>query len=330
MHHILLMLAAAGFARKSFGLATPLQSDNLLPQGKSVDILTSSLPTEACSDTAVVTEPEVTAEPEASETIAAAAPFNEADSLTPSDRVLPSVSQPSTDPQGTAESQPLTSLQTAIEATETQAGDMTPDNDLTQQLMAADLSINRFDSLTKDEQFVFDFYKPLNSDDKKSIVPANRRSFPALVSTGSGMAVGRIGPCGLNLPHVHPRSSELQIVTQGRLMTETVLENGRLVRNELGPYQMTPFYQGLLHAQFNPDCTDAMFVSSFPSEDFGTISVVDSTGLFSDSVIEATFGQSVTRENIDNLRQRLSPGVVTGVQECLKRCKEDNGGAGAE
>ncbi|RKK92963.1 hypothetical protein BFJ70_g17757, partial [Fusarium oxysporum] len=139
MHHILLMLAAAGFARKGFGLATPLQSDNLLPQGKSVDVLTSSLPTEACSDTAVVTEPEVTAEPEASETIAAAAPFNEAASLTPSNQTLPSASQPFTNPQGTAESQPLTSLQTADEASETQAGDMTPDNDLTQQLMAADL-----------------------------------------------------------------------------------------------------------------------------------------------------------------------------------------------
>ncbi|RBA12856.1 cupin [Fusarium proliferatum] len=324
------MLAAAGFARKGFGLATPLQSGNLLPQGKSVNNLTSSLPTKPCSDTAVMTEPGVTAEPDASETIAAAAPFNEAGSLTPSGRVLPSASQPFTELQGTAEPQPMTAPQTAAEASETQAGDMTPDNDLTQQLMAADLSANRFDSLTKDEQFVFDFYKPLNSDDKKSIVPANRRSFPALVSTGSGMAVGRIGPCGLNLPHVHPRSSELQIVTQGRLMTETVFENGRLVRNELGPYQMTPFYQGLLHAQFNPDCTDAMFVSSFPSEDFGTISVVDSTGLFSDSVIEATFGQSVTRENIDNLRQRLSPGVVIGVQECLKRCKVGNGGADAE
>jgi hypothetical protein len=108
-------------------------------------------------------------------------------------------------------------------------------------------------------------------------------------------------------------------------MTETVFENGRLVRNELGLYQMTPFYQGLMHAQFNPDCTDAMFVSSFSSEDFGTISVVDSTALFSDGVIEATFGQTITRENIGALRQRLSPGVVTGVKECLERCKKDGG-----
>jgi hypothetical protein len=46
----------------------------------------------------------------------------------------------------------------------------------------------------RDEQFVFDFDKYLTGEDKnKSIVAANRRTFPALVSTGSGMSVGRIG-----------------------------------------------------------------------------------------------------------------------------------------
>ncbi|CAM9718574.1 unnamed protein product, partial [Phaeothamnion confervicola] len=41
---------------------------------------------------------------------------------------------------------------------------------------------------------------------------ANAASFPAL--TGEGIAMVRIvlEPCGINIPHVHPRATELQIV----------------------------------------------------------------------------------------------------------------------
>ncbi|KAJ3469757.1 hypothetical protein MRS44_003822 [Fusarium solani] len=207
-----------------------------------------------------------------------------------------------------------TASQTAPSATAAGPG-------LTQQLASADLSSDRYDALQSDDQFVFDFNRTQESPCcKPGIVAANRKTFPALVGTSAGMSVGRIGPCGLNLPHLHPRSSELQIVTEGRLMTETILENGRVVQNELGPYQMTAFYQGLLHAQFNPDCTDAVFVSSFSSEDFGSVSVVDSVALFSDTVIKASFGQSITREKAEELREKMSSETMASVQECLDKC----------
>ncbi|KXH60206.1 cupin [Colletotrichum salicis] len=213
----------------------------------------------------------------------------------------------------------------------TTAAAAAPTLSLTQQLFLADTAADRFKLLPDDKQFIFDFNQPQQNPGKGGeLVAANRKTFPALVGTGAGMAVGRVGPCGMNTLHVHPRSAELQIVVQGRLITEMTPENGvvlaadgktrRAIRTELGPFQMTPFYQGSLHTQFNPDCGDAVFVASFAAEDFGTGQVADSTFALTDDVIAATFGQSIAGADIDRVREAIPASIARGVDECLKKC----------
>ncbi|KAF7558974.1 hypothetical protein G7046_g5178 [Stylonectria norvegica] len=200
---------------------------------------------------------------------------------------------------------------------------------LTAQLQLADTAVARFSLLPDDSDFVFDFNQEQPSPgDGGQLIAANRATFPALVGTGSGMAFGRIDACGMNTLHVHPRSAELQIVTSGRLITEMVPENGvmdkdgkrRVIRTELGPNMMTPFYQGSVHTQFNPDCDPATFVASFASEDFGAGQVQDETFALSDDVIAATFGQRIKGENIDLVRGSIPKSIALGVDECLTKC----------
>ncbi|GAB1319509.1 Spherulin-1A 1 [Madurella fahalii] len=200
---------------------------------------------------------------------------------------------------------------------------------LIQQLLLADTSADRFDLLPDDEQFVFDFNQPQEgAGDDGSLIVANRKTFPALIGTGAGMAVGHVGPCGLNTFHVHPRSAELQLVVSGRLVTEMVPENGvfdgegnrRVIRNEVGPFQMTPFYQGSIHTQFNPDCADVIFVASFTSEDFGTGQVLDETLAFTDDVIAAAFGHAIAGKDIDAVREAIPINITLSVEECLQQC----------
>jgi len=132
----------------------------------------------------------------------------------------------------------------------------------------------------------------------------------------------------MNTFHVHPRSAELQLVIQGRLVTEMAPENGvldihgnrRIIRNEIGPFQMTPLYQGSIHAQFNPDCTNATFVSIFASEDFGTGQVLDEIFSFTDDVIAASFGQSIAGENLEAVRKAIPTSIALGVEQCLQQC----------
>ncbi|CAJ0549618.1 Ff.00g032310.m01.CDS01 [Fusarium sp. VM40] len=200
---------------------------------------------------------------------------------------------------------------------------------LTAQLRLADTAADRFALLPNNDDFVFDFNKKQEGAGKGGmLIAANRKTFPALVGTGSGMAFGTVDPCGMNTLHVHPRSAELQIVTSGRLITEMVPENGvldkdgkrRVIRTELTANMMTPFYQGSVHTQYNPECKPATFIATFASEDFGTGQVADETFALSDDVIAATFGQSIAGEDIDKVRAAIPKSIALGVEKCLLDC----------
>jgi hypothetical protein len=205
---------------------------------------------------------------------------------------------------------------------------------LTQQLFLADTAVDRFALLPDDKSFVFDFGNPALKGKgglQGDIIAANRKTFPPLVSTGSGMAVGFLNGCAFNTPHVHPRSVELQLVTSGRLMVEMLPENGvfiandktkgrRVITNEIKTNQMTPFYLGSVHTQFNPDCTPATFVAAFNNEDFGTGQIADELVAFSTDVVQAAFGQAVDGMNVDTFRSMIPVSVAKGVEDCLQRC----------
>src|SRR4051794_34410364 len=122
-------------------------------------------------------------------------------------------------------------------------------------------------------------------------VAANRKTMPALIGTGSGMTMGFLGPCGFNTPHVHPRGTELNVVVFGNLTTTMILENNvEPVHNQVTTYQMHVFPQGALHQEFNPDCTETVFVAAFNNEDFGTGQVMDMYFKLNSDVIAAGLG----------------------------------------
>ena len=206
---------------------------------------------------------------------------------------------------------------------------------LTQQLFLSDTAADRFALLPEDEQFRFAFNDPALKDKGGKggdLIAANRKTFPALVGTGSGMAVGFLKGCGFNTPHVHPRATELQIVTQGVLQTEMVPENGvfnkpgdptsgrRVIKNTINQFEMQPFYQGSVHTQFNPTCHPAVFVASFNSEDFGAGQVPDELFAISPNVVTAAFGEAIDGADIDNFKASIPTSIARGVEECLTKC----------
>ncbi|KAH9204031.1 RmlC-like cupin domain-containing protein, partial [Leptodontidium sp. 2 PMI_412] len=148
----------------------------------------------------------------------------------------------------------------------------------------------------------------------------------------SGMAVGFLKGCGFNTPHVHPRATELQIVTQGVLQTEILPENGvfnkpgdatsgrRVIKNTINQFEMQPFYQGSVHTQFNPTCDPAVFVASFNSEDFGASQVADELFAMSPNVVIAAFGEAVDGTDIDKFKSAIPASIAKGVEECLAKC----------
>ncbi|TVY78530.1 Spherulin-1B [Lachnellula suecica] len=206
--------------------------------------------------------------------------------------------------------------------------------DAIQQLLLAPLAQDRFTTLNDNANFVFDFgaqsLKTAPGGFGGELAAANRKNFPALIGSGSGMAVGFLGGCGFNTPHVHPRATELQIVVDGTIVTEMVPENGvmdpkdptkrRVIQNTLTKFQMTPFYQGSIHTQFNPSCEPATFIASFNSEDFGAGQVLDETFAFDEQVVSAAFGQAIDGNDVDKFKGKIPATIAKGVMDCLNKC----------
>jgi hypothetical protein len=200
--------------------------------------------------------------------------------------------------------------------------------DLITKLLLAPTAGDRI-GLLEDKDFVFDFgARPAGSPGVASglggrIVGANRKTMPSLIGFGSAVAVGFLGPCGFNTPHIHPRGTETQTVAQGSLVTTMLLENGvRPIRTNLTQYQMTFFPQGSMHQQYNPDCEPAVFIAGFNNEDPGTQQTQDTFFMLEDEVIKAAFGggEFFDGEDIDRVRNMIPKSAALGVEQCWKKC----------
>jgi hypothetical protein len=198
---------------------------------------------------------------------------------------------------------------------------------LFQQLVLAPNAVER-QALLQDGDFIFDFTDPnrvagVTKGDGGKIVRADHATFPALVGQGGAVAIGFLGPCGFNTPHVHPRAAELNLVVQGRLFASVTAENGaRHLNHTLNQYSMTVFPQGAVHTEFNPDCTDAVFVASFPSEDPGVGQIAQEFYGLEDEIVKGSTGGelNVNGADIDAFRLLIPANVAKGVDSCLAKC----------
>ncbi|KAL7628113.1 hypothetical protein AAE478_002310 [Parahypoxylon ruwenzoriense] len=202
-----------------------------------------------------------------------------------------------------------------------------------QQILLSDTRADAVNNVLKDDaDFVFDFNKARKFGPGRGgeIVQANRKAFPALTGTGIGAAVGFLGPCGFNTPHVHNRATELLIVTKGKVVSEMVVENGvqdaadskkpRDITNVIEELQATPYFQGALHTQYNPTCEDVVFVAPLSSEDFGANTMAQAYFALGDDTIRAAAGNHIDGADVDKFRGLISANVALGVEQCLKTC----------
>lgn len=94
------------------------------------------------------------------------------------------------------------------------------------------------------------------------------------------------------------------------------------MRNELSQYQMTVFPQGAIHAEFNPDCTNATFVAGFASEDPGVQQSAQRLFDLDDGLLQAVFKSDFTFDgrDIDSFRSYIPKNVAMSVESCLQKC----------
>jgi len=163
-----------------------------------------------------------------------------------------------------------------------------------------------------------------------SVIVGSIDSIPGLIGTDVAAAIGFIGPCGLNVPHLHPRANEFLTVVSGTLIGAFLLEvDGQFfgdipqVAMTLTNYTGMLFPQGHTHWQFNPTCEQAVFAAAFDSNDEGRFQVAQT--FFSskpDDVLTASLGNStfLGPTQLDQLRGIIPDAFVVMVDSCAKAC----------
>jgi hypothetical protein len=157
----------------------------------------------------------------------------------------------------------------------------------------------------------------------KSII----ESFPILIDSGISMNVATLGPCGIFVPHVHPRANEYFVVVEGEVDFGYMLEVGLLtaegapnpeINGKLTKYTGTLFPQGSIHYQVNnsPDCIPATVVAALSSENAGTTPVLQMPAGGNASTVPRQVGGN----DFDTVRPLLPAQIVSVVDKCLARC----------
>ncbi|KNC80086.1 hypothetical protein SARC_07529 [Sphaeroforma arctica JP610] len=194
---------------------------------------------------------------------------------------------------------------------------------MNEYLVGAKASFNRFLYNFDNEDFVFDFSDsnavPVDSTGNGgTIQPVDIEGFPVMQLADMAYSRFSIGPCGINLPHLHPRGTESLYVIDGMLTVGFVAESGRLVLNDIEKDQTTFFPKGLMHYQQNMQCVPANFISILDTCDPGVLVITESLNALPDEALTATFGED--QEFINQLRLGLPDGPARARSECLKRC----------
>lgn len=98
-------------------------------------------------------------------------------------------------------------------------------------------------------------------------------------------------------------------------MTKVALESGvfesqanRVIENEIRPFQLTPFFEGSSHFQFNP--ANATFVSWFNDDKF-------ITGYVSDQVYKPSYAGDDASGTYSSILSSISQAG----EECSKKCR---------
>jgi hypothetical protein len=137
--------------------------------------------------------------------------------------------------------------------------------------------------------------------------------------------IGTLGPCGILLPHVHPRANEFFVSIQNTFLFGTRVEIGLLTDLTPSPEYLgtltersgTLFPQGSVHWQINdsPDCKESSFVVFLTSSDPGT------TTILNEPVGNGTLGRrAVGKGDFEAVRAVTPPRLVELVDKCFERC----------
>lgn len=163
-------------------------------------------------------------------------------------------------------------------------------------------------SLVTVEDFVFSGIKNPKESTKTgfSSIPVSSSVFPGLNTLGMSFVRADFDEGGVNVPHYHPRATEVAFVLEGKIYSGFVDSKNRVFARVLEKGEVMVFPRGLLHFQMNVGDSRATILGSFNSQNPGSVKIP--SALFGsdikEEVLEKGFG--LNAKELAKLRKKVS------------------------
>ncbi|KAK0591915.1 hypothetical protein LWI29_010217 [Acer saccharum] len=164
-------------------------------------------------------------------------------------------------------------------------------------------------SLATVDDFVFSGIKNSGkfSETGLSSIPVNVNVFPGLNTLGMSMVRADFEIGGVNVPHFHPRATEIAVVLEGKIYSGFIDTENRIYAKVIEKGDVMLFPRGLVHFQMNVGSTKATILGSFDSQNPGLLRIP--SGIFGSGIkeelLEKAFG--LNAKELAKLRKRFGP-----------------------
>ncbi|XP_021897386.1 germin-like protein subfamily 3 member 2 [Carica papaya] len=140
-----------------------------------------------------------------------------------------------------------------------------------------------------------------------SAISVNVNIFPGLNTLGMSFVRADFDIDGINVPHFHPRATEIAFVLEGRVYSGFVDTENRIFAKVIEKGEVMVFPKGLVHFQMNVGDKPATILGSFNSQNPGLIRLP--TAIFGSGIEEKLLKKAfgLSGKEISKLRNRLTP-----------------------
>ncbi|XP_057978996.1 germin-like protein subfamily 3 member 2 [Malania oleifera] len=170
------------------------------------------------------------------------------------------------------------------------------------------ISCKNSSAVTADD-FVFPGIKSPGKFQKTgfSSTSVNSTVFPGLNTLGMSFVRADFDIGGVNVPHFHPRATEVAFVLEGRIYSGFVDTQNRVFAKVIEKGEVMVYPRGLVHFQMNVGDSPATILGSFNSQNPGSQKIpaaIFGSGI-KEELLEKAFG--LNPREVAELRRRFRP-----------------------
>ncbi|CAK9149216.1 unnamed protein product [Ilex paraguariensis] len=131
--------------------------------------------------------------------------------------------------------------------------------------------------------------------------------FPGLNTLGMSFVRADFDVGGINVPHFHPRATEVAFVLEGKIYSGFVDSGNRVFAKVIEKGEVMVFPRGLIHFQMNVGDSHAAILGSFDSQNPGSVKIPSAVfgSEIKGEILEKAFG--LKAKEIAKMRKKLGP-----------------------